>query len=122
MTERIALDIHAHLAPVFPEKLRGIAGVEWKPDAKVLVVDGHEVGMKPLFDPPALVAWMDRNSVETAWISIPPPLYRPQLQGDEALAWASYTNEGLQQIAEGLPAGCRRCRICRCKTRMSRGT
>jgi aminocarboxymuconate-semialdehyde decarboxylase len=103
MTERIALDIHAHLAPVFVEKLRNIAGVEWKPDAKVLVIDGHEVGMKPLFDPPALVAWMDKNNVEKTWVSIPPPLYRPQLQGNEARAWASYANEGLQRISESFP-------------------
>lgn len=103
MAERIALDIHAHLAPIFAEKLAGIAGVAWKPVAKVLMVDGHEVGMKPLFDPPALVAWMDRNNVETAWISIPPPLYRPQLLRNEARAWASYANDGLQRISEGFP-------------------
>ena len=103
MTERIALDVHAHLAPVFPDELRDIAGVEWKPDAKVLVVDGHEVGMKPLFDPPALVAWMDRNNVETAWISIPPPLYRAHLQGADARAWTAYANDGLQRIAERYP-------------------
>jgi len=103
MTERIALDIHAHLAPVFPEALSGISGVEWKADAKVLTVDGHDVGMKPLFDPPALIAWMDKNNVEKAWISIPPPLYRAQLQGDEARAWASYANDGLQRIAERFP-------------------
>ena len=100
MSERIALDVHAHLAPIFPDDLRSVAGVEWKPDAKVLVVDGHEIGMKPLFDPPALTAWMDKNSVETAWISIPPPLYRTHLQGDEAQTWVDYTNRGLQRIAD----------------------
>ena len=47
MTERIALDVHAHLAPIFPDELRDVAGVEWKPDTKVLVIDGHEVGMTP---------------------------------------------------------------------------
>lgn len=103
MTERIALDVHAHLAPIFPDELRDVAGVEWKPDTKVLVIDGHEVGMKPLFDPPALVAWMDRNQVEAAWISIPPPLYRAQLQGAEARAWTIYANDGLQRIAGRYP-------------------
>ena len=103
MTERIALDVHTHLAPIFSDELTRVAGVEWKPDAKVLVVDGHEVGMKPLFDPPALVAWMDRNHVESAWISIPPPLYRAHLQGAEARAWVNYANRGLQRIAESFP-------------------
>ena len=48
MTERIALDIHAHLAPVFPDDLDSVEGVTWKADAKLLSVDGHDVGMKPL--------------------------------------------------------------------------
>jgi len=101
--ERIVLDVHAHLAPVFPDELSGIAGVEWKADAKILNVDGHDVGMKPLFDPPALVAWMDRNNVGTAWISIPPPLYRAHLQGEEARAWVTYANNGLRRIADQYP-------------------
>lgn len=98
-SERIALDVHAHLAPVLPDKLASIDGVTWQPDKKTLVVDGHHVGMKPLFDPPALIAWMDRNAVAKAWISIPPPLYRAQLQGDAARAWATYANDGLAGIA-----------------------
>ena len=103
MTERIALDVHAHLAPVFPDELAAVEGVTWNSDAKALVIDGHEVGMKPLFDPPALVAWMDRNNVERAWISIPPPLYRAHLQGDEARAWVRYANRGLMKIADAHP-------------------
>lgn len=98
-SERIVLDVHAHLAPVLPDKLASIDGVTWQPDKKTLVVDGHHVGMKPLFDPPALIAWMDRNAVAKAWISIPPPLYRAQLQGDAARAWATYANDGLAGIA-----------------------
>ncbi len=101
--ERISLDVHAHLAPIFPDELSAIDGVTWNADAKALVVDGHTVGMKPLFDPPALVAWMDRNNVVSAWISIPPPLYRAHLQGDDARAWASYCNSGLQTIADQYP-------------------
>ena len=101
--ERINLDVHAHLAPVFPDDLKAIRGVEWKLEAKILVVDGHSVGIKLLFDPPALVAWMDRNNVEKAWISIPPPLYRSELQDDDARAWVAYANRGLQRIADQFP-------------------
>src|ERR1700760_4524460 len=98
-SQRITLDVHAHLAPIVPEELVKIDGVTWQPDNKTLVVDGHAVGMKPLFDPPALIAWMDRNAVAKAWISIPPPLYRGQLQGDAASAWTTYANNGLAGIA-----------------------
>jgi aminocarboxymuconate-semialdehyde decarboxylase len=101
--ERIALDIHAHLAPVFPNDLKEIDGVSWSENDKTLTVDGHAVGMKPLFDPPALVAWMDVNNVETAWISIPPPLYRAHLQGQAARAWCGYANAGLKRIADRHP-------------------
>jgi aminocarboxymuconate-semialdehyde decarboxylase len=103
MTERIALDVHAHLAPVFPDDLDSVEGVTWKAEAGVLSVDGHDVGMKPLFDPPALVAWMERNNVEHAWISIPPPLYRMHLQSNDARNWARYANRGLQRIADAHP-------------------
>jgi aminocarboxymuconate-semialdehyde decarboxylase len=101
--ERISLDVHAHLAPVFPDELAAIDGVRWNADDKVLDVDGHPIGMKPLFDPPALVAWMDRNNVAQAWISIPPPLYRAHLQGDDARQWVTYANRGLQRIADQHP-------------------
>lgn len=100
VTERISLDVHAHLAPVFPEQLAAVGGVSWDGGTKVLTVDGHPVGLKPLFDPPALIAWMERNNVQQAWISIPPPLYRAHLQGDAARAWVAYANNGLARIAE----------------------
>jgi aminocarboxymuconate-semialdehyde decarboxylase len=100
---RISLDVHAHLAPIFPDELAMINGVSWNRIERVLTVDGHEVGMKPLFDPQALVAWMEKNRVEAAWISIPPPLYRPELQGDDARGWTSYVNAGLQRISEDYP-------------------
>ncbi len=102
-TERIALDIHAHLAPVFPDDLHTVEGVTWDAAAKVLTVDGHPVGMKPLFDPAALVQWMDRNNIAQALISIPPPLYRAHLQGTAARAWNDYANRGLQRIADDDP-------------------
>lgn len=103
MTERISLDIHAHLAPIFPDELATIKGVSWNATDKVLTVDGHDVGMKPLFDPPALVAWIEEHNVEQAWISIPPPLYRPELQKEDAKDWVFYVNSGLARIAESHP-------------------
>ena len=98
--ERIALDVHAHLAPIAPGELASIGGVAWEAGKQVLVVDGHAVGIKQLFDPPALIRWMDDNAVASAWISIPPPLYRAHLQGDEARAWVAYANNGLLRIAD----------------------
>jgi aminocarboxymuconate-semialdehyde decarboxylase len=103
MSQRISLDVHAHLAPIFPDDLAKITGVSWNAADRVLTVDGHEVGMKPLFDPKALVAWMEKNRVETAWISIPPPLYRPELQEEDARDWIFYVNSGLARLAASHP-------------------
>ncbi len=46
---------------------------------------------------------MDRHGVERAWISVPPPLYRTQLDGDEARAWSSALNTALERQASWYP-------------------
>jgi len=97
MTEGILLDVHAHLIPVVEDRLAAIEGVSW--DGEAMIIDGHKVGMKPIFKPEALKKWMSENKVEHAFISAPPPLYRQQLRGDEARAWAAYINDGLDAIA-----------------------
>ena len=97
---KIPLDVHAHLAPVAPERLAKLDGASWDADKGVMVLDGHVVGMKPLFKPEALLQWMDKNGVEHAWISAPPPLYREHLRGSGSRAWADYLNAGLHEIAK----------------------
>lgn len=98
---RIVLDVHAHLAPVVTARLAGLDGVKWDAAARVMHIDGHAVTMKKLFEPAELLAWMDGNRVERAWVSAPPPLYRQQLHGAAARAWADYLNQGLAEIAAG---------------------
>lgn len=98
-SQSIVLDVHAHLAPVMDDQLAAFAGVTWDGKAGVMHVDGHAVGMKTLFQPEALLAWMDKHQVGQAWISAPPPLYRQQLNGSEAQAWADYLNQGLAATA-----------------------
>jgi aminocarboxymuconate-semialdehyde decarboxylase len=95
----IILDVHAHLAPIIEARLEDLEGVDWNAKDRVMHVDGHAVGMKPLFDPAQLIDWMAQNGVEQAWISAPPPLYRQHLKGSEARAWANYLNDGLAAIA-----------------------
>jgi aminocarboxymuconate-semialdehyde decarboxylase len=57
--------------------------VGWSPNDR-LVVDGSELPKRELYDPSALVAWMDQERVERAWISVPPTLYRAELDSDAA--------------------------------------
>lgn len=102
-SEFIALDVHAHLVPVLHERLGAIDGAGWNAQQRLLEVDGHAVGIPALYDPSALIEWMDRHRVRNAWISIPPPLYRQQLDSQAARQWVDYLNDGLQQICAQLP-------------------
>ncbi|RKP43920.1 amidohydrolase family protein [Pararobbsia silviterrae] len=95
----ISLDVHAHLAPIDAQALARIAGVQWQSDPPRLVLDGHAVGLADLFFPDRLLQWMDTHAVQRALISVPPPLYRQQLDAEAARQWADYLNDGLVDIA-----------------------
>ncbi len=99
----IELDVHAHLAPINAGQLASLPGVQWDAGAEALVLDGHRVGIKDLFHPERLVAWMDKRGVQRAWVSIPPPLYRQHLDLEAARVWTRYVNEGLLQASAAHP-------------------
>lgn len=94
--EPIALDVHVHLAPLVPERIDGLAGVDIRDGA--LVIDGNPVSVAPLYQPDRLLSWMDDNRIARALVSAPPPLYRAQLDAGAAADWLAYVNEGLQEI------------------------
>ncbi len=102
--EQIALDVHAHLVPAHETALGAFAGVSWTPARESLVIDGHRLGITALFSPQALIDWMDENRVARAWVSVPPPTYRPALPETEARAWAAALNAGLAVICARFPA------------------
>jgi aminocarboxymuconate-semialdehyde decarboxylase len=93
---KIALDVHAHLVPV--RRLYDAPGIVWD-EVGQLHIDGKPLALAPLFDPGALIAWMDSNGVEQAWISVPPPIYRQSLDELASRDWTDRINEGLKQIA-----------------------
>ena len=97
--EPVKLDIHTHLVPVDGPGSDTIDGVTWDAAATALIVDGHTVGLKSLFAPEALIAWLDANRIAAAWISAPPPLYRQHLPEETSARWVEYVNRGLAAIA-----------------------
>lgn len=99
----IDVDVHAHLAPIDAGRLAGMAGVEWSQQDERLTLDGHAVGMKDLFHPERLLAWMDAQDIRKSLVSIPPPLYRQGLAAQQALAWADYVNGALQDTVRRYP-------------------
>ena len=96
---KIHLDVHAHLIAFDGAALSAFDGVSWDAAAQKLVVDGHGIGLKSLFRPAELVKWMDDNGIERAWISVPPPVYRPELEAVEARRWTAALNDQLASIA-----------------------
>lgn len=98
--ETIKLDIHTHLVPVDAPGLDAIEGVKWDAAASSLNVDGHKVGLRPLFAPDALIAWLNTNQIAQAWISAPPPLYRQHLPEAASARWVDCVNRGLAGIAQ----------------------
>ena len=101
--ERIALDVHAHLAPVLKDRLAGVAGVNWNDADGTMTIDGYTLAAKSVYRPEALVGWMDEHRVERAWVSIPPPLYRLSLDAPATRAWVLYVNDGLDALAARFP-------------------
>lgn len=98
----IALDCHAHLAPIVPDLLRDLPGVAWHPAESRLVLDERVTLASPaVFRPDALIAWMDQQGVRRAWYSVPPPMYRDGLDAEAAEQWCAYVNRAL--VAIGAP-------------------
>jgi aminocarboxymuconate-semialdehyde decarboxylase len=100
---KIHLDVHAHLIASDGAALSQFDGVTWDAAAQKLTVDGHAIGLKGLFRPADLLKWMDDNEVERAWISAPPPVYRPELDAAEAGRWTAALNDQLVSIARAHP-------------------
>ena len=92
------VDVHAHLIHVDETKLKAIADVECVEDG-TLMVDGHGIKLKALYEPLSLINWMDQHGIKLALISAPPPFYRQHLTEQQAGNWVSYLNDGLQTIA-----------------------
>jgi aminocarboxymuconate-semialdehyde decarboxylase len=97
--DSIGVDVHAHLVPIVTERLGALSGVSWDVQAETLSLDGHALAPKSLFQPDRLIRWMDETGVERAWVSIPPPAYRQQLDIATCREWCAYVNDGLTAIA-----------------------
>ena len=108
MMEPIALDIHVHQIPIDPERLAGLPGVHWHADAGQIEIDGHKVAFASLFKPAALIEWLGANAIEQAWVSIPPPAYRQQLDATASRQWIDYLNNGLHALCARTRIGCSR--------------
>ncbi len=98
----VRLDVHAHMIPLTKAQAQGVDGLHWSPEGHA-VVDGAPLRKHELYDPQALLAWMDRHGVAEAWVSVPPTLYRPQLAEADCLAWARLLQRALAEKLAAWP-------------------
>lgn len=88
-------DVHTHLIPpaVIETARSGRYGTTLQDDHVVL--RGHPVPRKRIVDPAALIAWIRNNGLQGAFVSPPPPTYRPDLDSAGRRWWTAMLNDSL---------------------------
>lgn len=96
-------DVHAHFVPpnVVEAAEAGRFGMRIEDDK--LFGPGVAIPLTRLTDFGALMSWMDERSVSGTVLSVPPPLYRYDLEVAEAAEWTTLVNEGLRGVAGEAP-------------------
>ncbi len=90
---RPVIDVHTHLLPDL-ELLPGVEGIRVEDDGR-LSIDGHRLGLPALYDGSELAAFVDRNGLDGAWVSPPPPTYRSGLNAAQTESWARLLHDGM---------------------------
>src|SRR5262249_43795280 len=88
-------DVHVHLVPpaVVAAGEQGRYGM--RRDAGTLHICRHGVPLRPLSDVGALMDRISRDGLDGAVVSVPPPLFRPDLTDADRLSYAGLVNDGL---------------------------
>lgn len=96
-------DMHAHFVPrdVVEAAVAGRFGM--RIEGEKLVSPGGAIPLPRLTDLDALLRWMDGRSISGAVLSVPPLLYRYDLEDQEAMAWTRMVNDGLRAVAQEVP-------------------
>ncbi len=96
-------DMHAHLIPPNVVEAAEAGRFGMRVENGKLVLPGTAIPLQKLTDLDALLEWMDGRTISGAVISVPPPLYRYDLEPTEAAEWTRLVNEGLQGIVRQVP-------------------
>lgn len=98
MTEAVALggwDVHTHIIPpaVVAAGEQGRFGM--RTEAKTLHICAHGVPLHPLSDIPKLVDRVASDGLDGAMVSVPPPLFRPDLTAADHASYTELVNDSL---------------------------
>lgn len=96
-------DMHAHFVPPNIVEAAESVGFGMRVEDERLIVPGGVIPLSKLTNFDALLEWMDERSISGTVLSIPPPLYRYDLEPAEAAEWTNLVNAGLQSVASKAP-------------------
>src|SRR5690349_6861229 len=88
-------DVHTHIVPpaVIAAGEKGLYGMRAEP--KTLHICAHGVPLHPLSKIGALVDRVKSDGLDGAVVSVPPPLFRPDLGTDDRASYSDLVNDGL---------------------------
>ncbi len=96
-------DMHAHFVPRNVVEAAEAGQFGMRIEGEKLAVPGGALPLTRLTDLDALLRWMDERAISGAVLSVPPLLYRYDLDDSEAAAWTELVNDGLLAVAREAP-------------------
>jgi len=96
-------DMHAHFVPPNVVEAAEAGRFGMRIEDEKLVVPSGAMPLGKLADLDALMGWMDGHSISGAVVSVPPTLYRYDLEPAEATEWTSLVNDGLRGVTSEAP-------------------
>jgi aminocarboxymuconate-semialdehyde decarboxylase len=97
MSASRGVDVHTHLIPALDSAQLAIAGMTTAPGGAV-ARGTHAIGPKDLYRPELLEAWLAEHALESALVSIPPPMYAQGLGPVTTPDWVRSLNRGLHDL------------------------
>jgi aminocarboxymuconate-semialdehyde decarboxylase len=90
-------DVHTHVVPpaVVTAAERGMFGMRASPST--LTICAHGVPLHPLSEVNGLVDRIKKDDLDGAIVSVPPPLFRPDLDANACCDYARLVNDGLYE-------------------------
>ncbi|MGE3148148.1 MAG: amidohydrolase family protein [Pseudorhodoplanes sp.] len=94
-------DVHTHIVPpaMIAAAERGRFGMQATPPT--LRICGHGVPLHPISDVGKLVDRIHADGLDGAIVSVPPPLFRPDLGQSDRREYAALVNDGLREACQG---------------------
>jgi aminocarboxymuconate-semialdehyde decarboxylase len=88
-------DVHTHIVPPAVVAAGERGAFAMRADAGKLTICGHGVPLHPISDAAKLVERVESDRLDGAIVSVPPPLFRPDLALGERVGYARLVNDGL---------------------------